>query len=142
MQAVFGFDEALARRIYAGADMLVMPSRFEPCGLGQLNAMRYGTIPVVRRTGGLAETVTDTTTDTLNDGSATGFQFEVDHPDALAAALRRARGLFVKPTRWHRLMANAMRRDSSWTRSARAYLDLYDAAAEARFARLPGPPNP
>lgn len=137
-----GFDEHFARRIYAGADLLVMPSRFEPCGLGQLNAMRYGTIPVVRRTGGLAETVVDTTTDTLNDGTATGFQFEVDHPDALAAALRRARALFIKPTRWHRLVANAMRRDSSWTRSAHAYAALYDEAAEARFARLPGPSKP
>ncbi len=133
----YGFDEGFARRIYAGADMLVMPSRFEPCGLAQLNGMRFGTIPVVRRTGGLAETVVDTTADTLNDGTATGFQFDVDRPTELVATLRRARALFIKPSRWRRLVSNAMRRDSSWTRSARAYATLYDEAAAARFARLP-----
>ncbi|MDZ7749220.1 MAG: glycosyltransferase [Halofilum sp. (in: g-proteobacteria)] len=132
----FGFDEAFARRLYAGADMLVMPSRFEPCGLGQLNAMRYGTIPVVRRTGGLAETVVDTTPATLAEGTATGFHFDADTAAGLVAALRRARGYFVKPTQWRRLVDHAMRRDSSWARSARAYLDLYGAAVHDRGRAL------
>lgn len=132
-----GFDEALAHRIYAGADMLVMPSRFEPCGLSQLNAMRYGTIPVVHRTGGLAETVTDAGDAALADGSATGFQFDAVRPRALVAALERAHALFRRPRSWRRLVASAMRRDSSWGRSARAYAALYAEALDARRRRLP-----
>ncbi len=132
-----GFDEALAHRIYAAADMLVMPSRFEPCGLAQLNAMRYGTIPVVHRTGGLAETVTDADEAALADGSATGFHFDPVTPEALIGALQRARELFVTPQRWRRLVDAAMRRDSSWVRSARAYASLYDEAVTARHRYLP-----
>ena len=132
VHARFAFDEAFAHRLYAGADMLVMPSRFEPCGLAQLNAMRYGTIPVVRRTGGLVDTVTDTTPATLADGRATGFQFDQAAPGALVAAVRRAREYFTAPDTWQHLVRQAMRRDSSWTRSARAYLDLYEQAIPAR----------
>ncbi|MDZ7828629.1 MAG: glycogen synthase GlgA [Halofilum sp. (in: g-proteobacteria)] len=138
----FGFDEAMARRIYAGADMLIMPSRFEPCGLSQLNAMRYGTIPVVHRTGGLAETVVDTTQATLEDGTATGFQFDGFTAAALVDAARRARDWFIKPSRWRGLVDNAMRRDSSWTRSAREYVSLYRDAREARFDHLSGKTGP
>lgn len=132
VHAHFAFDEAFAHRLYAGADMLVMPSRFEPCGLAQLNAMRYGTIPVVRRTGGLADTVTDTTPATLADDQATGFRFDDASAGALLAAVRRARECFTAPDTWGRLVRQAMRRDSSWTRSARAYLDLYDQVIPAR----------
>lgn len=137
IHVTLGFDEALAHRIYAGADMLVMPSRFEPCGLAQLNAMRYGTIPVVHRTGGLAETVTDASDAALADGSATGFQFDGVRAATLLAALQRAHGVFRRPRTWRRLVVNAMRRDSSWARSARAYAALYAEAADARRRRLP-----
>jgi starch synthase len=134
--AHFGFNEDFAHRIYAGADLLVMPSRFEPCGLSQLNAMRYGTIPVVRRTGGLAETVVDADETTLADGTATGFQFQHADDAELLAAVRRARDLFIKPTRWRHLVRQAMQRDSSWTRSARQYLDLYAEAIPTRRRHL------
>jgi starch synthase len=133
----FDFDEAFAHRIYGGADMLLMPSRFEPCGLSQLNAMRYGTIPIVRRTGGLAETVVDTDRATLADGTATGFQCDGDDGDALAATVRRASDCFADPQTWRTLIDHAMRRDSSWGRSARAYRALYRDALNARHRRLP-----
>jgi starch synthase len=135
--ARFEFDEGLAHRIYGGADMLLMPSRFEPCGLSQLNAMRYGTIPIVRRTGGLAETVVDTDHTTLADGSATGFQFDEDDADALAVTVQRACDYFAQPEHWRALVDHAMRRDSGWARSARAYRALYRDTLNARHRRLP-----
>jgi len=128
LHVTIGFDEAQAHRIYAGADMLAMPSRFEPCGLGQINAMQYGTIPVVRRTGGLAETVIDITPETLADGSATGFVFTDETANALLGAVQRARRLFLKSRQWRQLIDNAMARDPSWTRSARRYAELYRSA--------------
>jgi starch synthase len=131
------FDEPFAHRLYAGADMLTVPSRFEPCGLAQLNAMRYGTIPIVRRTGGLAETVVDTTRATTAARTATGFQFDVDTPAALAQTLRRAHTHYRQRDAWARLIHNAMHRDSSWTRSARTWLDLYAEATTDRVAHLP-----
>jgi starch synthase len=137
IRATIGFDEGLAHRIYAGADMLIVPSHFEPCGLSQLNAMRYGTIPVVHRTGGLAETVVDASEAALADGSATGFQFDEVTPEAVVAALERARDTFRKADRWRRLVAAAMRRDSSWTRSARTYAALYEEAMDGRRRFLP-----
>lgn len=139
VQVTLGFDEGLAHRIYAGADMLVMPSRFEPCGLAQLNAMRYGTIPVVHRTGGLAETVDDASEDALAQRNATGFQFDEVTPEALVEVLRRAHRLFNDPQRWQRLVRAAMRRDSSWSRSARAYGEVYEQALGARRRFLPLP---
>jgi len=137
VHATFAFDEPYAHRLYAGADMLVMPSRFEPCGLSQLNAMRYGTIPVVQRTGGLIETVTDFTETGLADGRATGFQFDGISTTALVAAVRRARSQFLRQARWRQLVGNAMRRDVSWTRSARAYAALYEEARDVRRRRFP-----
>ena len=135
--ARFDFDEAFAHRIYGGADMLLMPSRFEPCGLSQLNAMRYGTIPIVRRTGGLAETVVDTDDATLADGSATGFQFDGDDADALGETVQRACDHFAQLETWRALIDHAMRRDSSWVRSAKAYRTLYHDAFDARQRYLP-----
>ncbi|MEX1082139.1 MAG: glycogen synthase GlgA [Halofilum sp. (in: g-proteobacteria)] len=137
VRATIGFDEGFAHRLYAGADMLIVPSHFEPCGLSQLNAMRYGTIPVVHRTGGLAETVVDASETARADGSATGFQFDELTPEAVVAALARAYALFGEPERWRDLMVSAMRRDSSWSRSARAYGALYDEALDTRRRRLP-----
>ncbi|MGH7150038.1 MAG: glycogen synthase GlgA [Planctomycetota bacterium] len=123
---MLGFAAPLARRIYAGADFFLMPSRFEPCGLGQMIAMRYGTIPVVRSTGGLADTVRDVGEDPERGN---GFAFGEFAGEAFRGALDRALAGFAARPRFERLVARAMREDFSWTRSARAYLDLYARAA-------------
>ncbi|MBV8776932.1 MAG: glycogen synthase GlgA, partial [Alphaproteobacteria bacterium] len=121
----FGYDERLARLIIAGADCMVLPSRFEPCGLTQLYALRYGTLPVVRRTGGLADTVVDTTPAALADETATGFVFGAATPDALAGALGRAAAAYPDGATWRQMMRRAMTRDFSWARSAEQYAALY-----------------
>jgi starch synthase len=120
-----GFDDRLARRIYAGADVFLMPSRYEPCGLGQLIALRYGTVPVVRRTGGLADTVRpwDGTT-----GDGTGFLFDELSADACATALARAFDAHADPAAWRRLVANGMAADFSWEASAESYVTCYRRA--------------
>ncbi|WP_027719471.1 glycogen synthase GlgA [Desulfovirgula thermocuniculi] len=128
-----GFNAILAQRIYAGADMFLMPSRFEPCGLGQLIAMRYGTVPVVRATGGLADTVVDYNPAT---GTGTGFVFYEYKGDAFYHALQRA--LFVyreQPEQWRRIVREGMERDFSWARSAVEYLQLYQEALSRHLAR-------
>ena len=130
--AVIGFDEALAHRIEAGADAFVMPSRFEPCGLNQMYSLRYGTPPVVRRTGGLADTVVDATPQALADGVANGFVFEEASADALHAALRRALAAFGDPRTWRALQRAGMERDFSWSGAARRYLDAYRVAVRLR----------
>ncbi len=119
------FDEPLAHLIEAGADMFLMPSRFEPCGLNQLYSMRYGTPPVVRRTGGLADSVSE----------RTGFLFDEPTPQALRAVLVRALEAWRKPGAWRTLQQNGMRRDYGWGASARAYLEAYRRAAAALRAR-------
>ena len=120
-----GFQPDLGRRIYAGADIFLMPSRYEPCGLGQLLALRYGTIPVVRRTGGLADTVQDFDEDPEN---GRGFVFEAFEAQALREALDRALARFRDTRTWRNLMQRAMRADFSWKSSANAYLELYESA--------------
>jgi starch synthase len=120
-----GYDEALARLIIAGADCMVVPSRFEPCGLTQLYALRYGTLPLVRRTGGLADTVVDATPARLRDKTATGFMFEAATAEALAATLEWAATLYANRPRWRQMMREAMTRDFSWAQSARQYAALY-----------------
>ncbi|MAT64318.1 MAG: glycogen synthase GlgA [Gammaproteobacteria bacterium] len=127
-----GYDEALAHRIEAGADMFVMPSRFEPCGLNQLYSLRYGTLPVVRRTGGLADTVIDADATARAAGTATGFVFTEATPQALAEALRRALHLYPQTQAWKHLVQTAMRQDFSWKRSAGQYLELYETALAGR----------
>jgi starch synthase len=122
-----GYDEALAHRIFAGADLVLVPSRFEPCGLTQLYALRYGALPVVRRVGGLADTVVDATAVTLAEGTATGFAYEAETPRALLAAVGRAMGLMRETAIWRGMMQRAMTCDFSWDRAARCYLDLYRA---------------
>jgi starch synthase len=125
-----GYDEALAHLIEAGADLFLMPSRFEPCGLNQMYSLRYGTLPVVRRTGGLADTVVDADADALADGSASGFVFDEATPADLLDAIERALELHADAHAWRRVMSTAMRQDFSWQRSADAYLALYrDALA-------------
>jgi starch synthase len=125
--AFLKFDAALAERIYAGADLFLMPSRFEPGGLGQLIALRYGTVPVVRATGGLADTVQDLSP-TGDDG--TGFAFRDYSAAALRGALDRALDAFRNPALWRGLVQRDMRRDVSWDASARRYETLYRQAAE------------
>jgi starch synthase len=120
-----GFDIALSRRIYAGCDLFVMPSRFEPCGLGQLYAMRYGSIPVVHAVGGLRDTVSDPGDDELARGNGTGIQFHTPTVGALLAAVERAVKLFRDPHALAKVRSAAMARDSSWTASARQYIELY-----------------
>ncbi|HXP95256.1 MAG TPA: glycogen synthase GlgA [Telmatospirillum sp.] len=120
-----GYSEALAHRLQAGGDIVLMPSRFEPCGLTQLYAMRYGTLPVVHRTGGLADTVVDATYDAMLAGTATGFVFEQPTASAFQWSIERAIGLYRNPDQWARLQATAMRQDFGWDRSAAEYLELY-----------------
>jgi starch synthase len=120
-----GYDEALARLIVAGADCMVVPSRFEPCGLTQLYALRYGTLPLVRRTGGLADTVVDATPARLRDKTATGFMFETATAEALGATLDWATALYANRSSWRQMMREAMTRDFSWAQSAQRYAALY-----------------
>ncbi len=127
-----GYDAALARRIYAGADCLLMPSRYEPCGLGQLISLRYGTVPVVRWTGGLVDTVKEFDPATL---AGTGFGFEGFSVEALAGAVRRALATYRQPERWRQLVLNGMAEDFSWEASAREYVTLYRKALKKRNRR-------
>lgn len=122
-----GFDEALAHQVEAGVDIFLMPSRFEPCGLNQMYSMRYGTPPVARRTGGLADSIVDPGDEAPGSG-ATGFLFDDPTPAALLAALRRAMNAFREPATWRRLQQNGMARDFRWDPSARRYLEVFDAA--------------
>ncbi len=124
-----GYDETLAHQIQAGADMLLVPSRFEPCGLTQLCALRYGAVPLVARVGGLADTVTDATPEAIAAGRATGVVFAPVTAAALAEAIRRAAGLYRDPGVWAGIQAAGMRADVSWREPARAYARLYRAMA-------------
>jgi starch synthase len=126
-----GYDEALAHRIEAGADVFLMPSRFEPCGLNQMYSLHYGTIPVVHAVGGLADTVVDASAAALADGSANGFTFAAASGAALGAAARRALAAMADPELWARLQLAGMRRDFSWRHSARDYERLYRDALAA-----------
>lgn len=126
--AVVGFNEELARRIEAGADMFLMPSRFEPCGLNQMYSMRYGTIPVVHAVGGLADSVTDCNEQTLATSTATGFQFTPYEPAAFLNRIRDALAAYRRGHDWRRLMHNGMTADWSWSRSAAQYEEVYEAA--------------
>ena len=143
---VLGYDEALSHLITAGSDGILVPSRFEPCGLTQLYALRYGALPVVRRTGGLADTVVDADAMTLADGTATGFVFDDGTPEGLLAALRRAVELYGDRAIWRCAMRRAMTRDFSWAAAARNYRRIYgelvsDTAARAADAAGVAPPD-
>jgi starch synthase len=124
-----GYDEGFAHRLIAGCDLMLVPSRFEPCGLTQLYALRYGTLPLVRRVGGLADTVVDASDAAVAADRATGFVFDAATPAALGGALRRAVDAFRQPARWRALVRRAMAQDFSWRGSARRYLALYDGLA-------------
>ncbi|MFH0805177.1 MAG: glycogen/starch synthase [Patescibacteria group bacterium] len=124
-QAVYGkiaFDARFAQAIYAGADMFLMPSRFEPCGLGQMIAMRYGTVPIVRATGGLRDTVHDYTAD---PATGDGFSFTEYRRAALTDAVKRAVALYAQPELWYTVVKRIMQKDFSWSVSAQQYRALY-----------------
>ena len=123
--AHIGYDEPLSHHIEAGADIFLMPSRFEPCGLNQIYSQRYGTVPIVRRTGGLADTVTDTTPASIEAKTATGFSFTHATAAALMEAVERALGYYQQPQVWEQLVSTGMRQDFSWRHSAQLYIDLY-----------------
>jgi starch synthase len=127
-----GFDEDLAHRIEAGADCFLMPSRFEPCGLNQLYSLRYGTPPIVRATGGLADTVVDVSESSLADKTANGFVFDEATPHALWLAMERATHCWNNRKLWQRIQQNGMRRDFSWEHVAYDYVALYRDAIAAR----------
>ena len=127
-----GYDEALSHRMQAGGDAILVPSRFEPCGLTQLYGLAYGCVPVVARTGGLADTVIDANLAACAAGVATGIQFTGVNYPALAAAVSRAVALYHSPGQWQALQRNGMGADFSWTGSGRAYADLYRELTEAR----------
>lgn len=126
-----GYDEAFAHRMIAGADVILVPSRFEPCGLTQMYGLRYGTLPLVRRVGGLADTVVDASEAAIREDRATGFSFDAATPAALEAAVARAIEARRHPRLWHALMRRAMAQDFSWDGSAAQYLRLYREALPA-----------
>ena len=117
-----GFDNALAHRIEAGSDFFLMPSRFEPCGLNQMYSLRYGTIPIVRKTGGLSDTVKQWNP---KSGTGNGFRFNDPTPEALLAAMKKALAAYGDKRGWKQLVNNAMRQDNSWEKSALRYQALY-----------------
>ncbi|MFX4313379.1 glycosyltransferase, partial [Enterobacter sp. 63] len=117
--------EAFSHRIMGGADVILVPSRFEPCGLTQLYGLKYGTLPLVRRTGGLADTVSDSSLENLADGIASGFVFEDSNAWSLLRAIRRAFVLWSRPSLWRYVQRQAMAMDFSWHVAAQSYRDLY-----------------
>lgn len=128
------FDNTLAHRIYAGSDIFLMPSRFEPCGLGQLISLKYGTIPLVRSTGGLADTISDVDTDKKGNG----FSFEEYTETAMINTVKRAVELYKKKRSWKTLVERAMKEDWSWESSAKEYLKLYEKAIQKKVPVLSG----
>jgi starch synthase len=127
-----GYDESFAHRLIAGSDVIMVPSRFEPCGLTQLYGLRYGTLPLVRRVGGLADTVVDASEAAVRDGLATGFSFDASTPAALESALQRAVQAHAQPELWRRLMVTAMAQDFSWEGAAQRYMALYRSLGAPR----------
>jgi starch synthase len=126
------FNPQLGQQIYGGCDVFMMPSRYEPCGLGQLISLRYGAVPLVRRTGGLADTVEDADADLR---SGTGFVFDDATIDGLRGAIEHAAAAFANRVAWRAMQQRGMRQDWSWNRAADQYLALYDAARGSQVAK-------
>ena len=122
---VIGYDEPLSHLMQAGSDAILIPSRFEPCGLTQLYGLRYGCVPVVARTGGLADTIVDANEAALAAGVATGFQFSSVTADGLRQALRRVFTHYQDTKAWNRMQVQGMKSDVSWNLSAARYTALY-----------------
>ena len=129
-----GFDEDIAHLMQAGADVVLVPSRFEPCGLTQLYALRYGAVPAAAQVGGLRDTIIDANEMALRAGVATGFLFSPVTVDALVMTLRRAQNLFKDKEKWRQLQCNGMDTDVSWRHPARRYAELYRGLLAARGA--------
>ncbi len=130
-----GFSDALARRIEAGADMFLMPSLYEPCGLNQLYSLKYGTVPIVRETGGLADSIRDATPENLSNETANGFSFTAYDADQLEATLQRACDTFrTRRDTWKNVVETGMRQDWSWEQSARQYVSVYEHMQRQREA--------
>jgi len=123
------YDEALAHKIEAGADMFLMPSHYEPCGLNQMYSLKYGTVPVVRATGGLDDTIEEWD---AGKGAGTGFKFEGQEPAELLATVDRALAAFQDEEAWRILMRNGMAQDHGWAGPAREYAAVYEEAARRR----------
>ncbi len=130
-----GYDNALAHKIEAGADMFLMPSRYEPCGLNQIYSLRYGTVPLVRATGGLDDTIENFDPKTRQ---GTGFKFEAYDGNALLRCVRTALGVYREPKLWYAVQKNGMAKDFSWKASAAAYVTVYEAAKKSRIPRGAG----
>lgn len=126
-----GYNEPLSHRIMAGADIFIMPSRFEPCGLNQMYGLRYGTPPVVSNTGGLADSVVDSNAASLSNGTATGFVMDDTSEEQLLASIKRALACYRDQETWRKIQRNGMRSDLSWDHSAQAYLDVYNRLLKA-----------
>jgi starch synthase len=124
-----GYDDALAHKIEAGADIFLMPSLYEPCGLNQIYSLKYGTVPVVRATGGLDDTIEEWNPE---QGSGTGFKFKGVRAEGLQAAIDSALAAFENREGWKRLMLNGMARNYSWEQPAREYAAVYEEAAAKR----------
>ena len=125
ISVTIGYDEALAHQIEAGVDIFLMPSRFEPCGLNQMYSQRYGTIPIVRKTGGLADTIEDALPKSLANNTATGISFKQASPGALLEAIKRGLLLYNDKKTWKKIQIAAMQKDFSWENSAKQYVTLY-----------------
>jgi len=119
------FDNKLAHEIETGADIFLMPSKYEPCGLNQMYSLRYGTIPVVRETGGLADTIIDANDENLKNGTATGFTMKGYFAAELLFSIDRALELYKSKAQWRSLIRNAMKQDWSWEKSANQYVELF-----------------
>ncbi len=128
-----GYDENIAHLIEAGADLFMMPSRFEPCGLNQFYSLKYGTIPFVNNTGGLADSVIDATPEAIQNGSATGFKMEQTTHESFISTFQRAISSFQKPHQWEKICKNGMQQDFSWTKSAEKYIKLYHKAIKSQY---------
>lgn len=128
-----GFDEQLAHRIEAGSDIYLMPSHYEPCGLNQMYSLIYGTIPIVHKTGGLADSVIDASEENLKKKTANGFSFTEYNEQGLKSQFFRAISMFHEKENWNQLMKTAMKRDYSWEQSANEYIKLYEEAISRRF---------
>ena len=127
-----GYNEVLAHQIEAGADLFLMPSRFEPCGLNQLYSLKYGTLPIVSRVGGLADTVIPANLKLDNLDVANGFGLEKLTLNELVTQINLAISIFNEPVQWRKMNKNAMQRDSSWTNSAKQYITVYDKACDIK----------
>ena len=123
------YDETLAHKVHAGADMYLMPSRYEPCGLNQISSLRYGTVPVVRATGGLDDTIEEWNPETR---TGTGFKFHSYYADDYFQTLQRALGVFQDKEAWQTLMRNGMAKDFSWDLPAAEYVEVYQEVARRR----------